>query len=126
MALKIRKLELNDMLELRKLHDQYYNQYEFPPFLDCLNAFIIEDESNEIVMAGSVEKVAEIMLVTNKAKSEFKIGKALVEAQRCSMFTAGVHGIRDMYAFTDNDAYAKHLIQHGFTDVDRALRLRVR
>lgn len=126
MALKIRGLELKDMLEIRKLHDQYYNQYEFPPFLDCLNAFVIEDESNEIVMAGAIEKVAEIMLVTNKAKSEIKIGKALVEAQRCSMFTAGVHHIRDMYAFTDNDAYAQHLIRHGFTLADRALKLRVR
>lgn len=125
MALKIRGLELKDVGELRKLHDQYYGQYEFPPFLDCLNAFIIEDET-DIVMAGSVEKVAEIMLVTNKAKSEIKIGKALVEAQRCSMFTAGRFGIRDMYAFTDNDAYAQHLIQHGFIQADRALKLRVR
>jgi hypothetical protein len=126
MALKIRGLELKDVSELRKLHDQYYAHYEFPPFLDCLNAFIIEDETSEIVMAGSVEKTAEIMLVTNKAKSEFQIGKALVEAQRCAMFTCGIHHIRDAYAFTDNPHYARHLIKHGFIETDKALKLRVR
>jgi|SRR5215510_6512614 len=126
MALKIRGVELKDIGELRKLHEEYYSQFEFPPFLDCLNAFIIEDDTNEIVMAGSVEKVAEIMLVTNKAKSEIKIGKALVEAQRCAMFTCGRFGIRDAYAFVDNPIYEKHLIKHGFVEADKALKLRVR
>ncbi len=126
MALKIRPFDSRDVIPVLELHKKYYMQYEFPPFEGCLNAFVIEDEADEIVMAGAVEKVAEIMLVTNKAKSEIKIGKALVEAQRCSMFTAGAYRIRDLYAFTDNDAYAKHLIKHGFTEADRALKLRVR
>lgn len=125
MALKIRALTLNDLAEVKKLHDKYYSQFEFPPFGNCLNAFVIEDENNEIVMAGAIEKVAEAMLVTNKAKSEIKIGKALVEAQRCSMFTCKVNGIRDLYAFIDADIYGKHLIQHGFVDSDRALKLRI-
>lgn len=125
MPLKIRALDVKDVVKILDLHKKYYAQFEFPPFLNCLNAFVIEDEDDEIVMAGSVEKVAEVMLVTNKAKSEIKIGKALVEAQRCSMFTAQNFGIRDIYAFTDNDAYARHLIQHGFVLADRALKLRI-
>lgn len=126
MALKIRALTHNDLTEVRKLHEQFYAQFEFPPFENCLNAFIIEDENDEIVMAGSVEAVAELMLVTNKAKSEIKIGKALVEAQKCSIFTCTSLGIRDAYAFVDNDVYARHLIQHGFVESDRALKLRIR
>jgi hypothetical protein len=121
----IRPLVRNDLDEIRKLHERYYSQFEFPPFHDCLNAFVIEDENKEIVMAGSVEAVAEAMLVTNKAKSEIKIGKALVEAQRCSVFTCKVNGIRDLYAFVDKEAYAKHLLQHGFVESDRALKLRI-
>lgn len=126
MALKIRALLPNDIQDIWELHEKYYNQFEFPPFPDCLNAFVIEDEFDEIVMAGAVEKVAETMLVTNKAKSEIKIGKALVEAQRCSVFTCAVNGIRDMVAFVDNNNYAQHLIQHGFVESkNRALRLRI-
>ena len=125
MALKIRSLTSDDLQEIRKLHEEYFNQFEFPPFPNCLNAFVIEDEKNEIVMAGVIEKVAEAMLVTNKAKSAIKIGKALVEAQRCSVFTCARFGIRDLYAFVDNDVYAKHLIQHGFVESNRALMLRI-
>ena len=123
--LKIRAVTANDIHEIRKLHEAHYSQFEFPPFHDCLNAFVIEDEKDEIVMAGSVEAVAEVMLVTNKAKSEVKIGKALVEAQRCSIFTCKVNGIRDIYAFVDKDSYADHLIQHGFAESNRALKLRI-
>ena len=121
----IRPLLPTDLNEIRKLHEKYYSQFEFPPFHDCLNAFVIEDENKEIVIAGSVEAVAEAMLVTNKAKSEIKIGKALVEAQRCSMFTCKVNGIRDLYAFVDDDGYKRHLIKHGFIESDRALKLRI-
>ena len=124
--LKIRPLTLNDIEELSRLHDKFYSEFDFPHFGNMLNAFIIEDENNEIVMAGGVEKVAEVVLVTNKEKSRIKIGKALVEAQRCSLFTCSVNNIRDMYAFVNNDEYAKHLIQHGFTDVGhRALSMRI-
>lgn len=127
LVLKIRSLRHDDVKEIQKLHDKYYSQFEFPKFFNkvIINAFVIEDETSEVVMAGAVERTAEIVLVTNKEKSRIKIGKALVEAQRCSAFTCAVNNIRDMYAFVDNDEYANHLKQHGFIDMDRALRFRI-
>lgn len=125
MALKIRPLNSNDLGEVQELHNRYYPNLELPDFRFCVNAFIIEDEQDEIVVAGVVEKTAEILLTTNKAKSQIKIGKALREAQQCSMFTCARAGIRDAYAFTDNESYAKHLLRHGFENCDRALRLRI-
>lgn len=125
MGLKIRALIPEDLRRIRLLHDRYYPQFEFPDVLHCINAFVIEDETTDIVLAGFIEQVAEAMLVTNTAKSEIKIGKALVEAQRCSMFTCSRFGIRDLYAFVDNDVYAKHLMQHGFEQAHRALKLRI-
>lgn len=126
MALKIRAITPSDIALVRELHERYYRQFEFPPFANALNGFIIEDDKTGFVMAGCVEKVAEAMLVTNKAQSEIKIGKALVEAQQCVAFTCKSFGIRDVYAFVDNDAYARHLVQHGFQDnKTRALKLRI-
>jgi len=124
-SLKIRALRVSDLAEIQRLHDKYYSEFEFPRFGQMLNAFVIEDKHDEIVMAGAVEKVGEAVLVTNKEKSRIKIGKALVEAQRCSMFTCQVNGIRDLYAFVKDDMYAEHLIQHGFTGCDRALSIRI-
>jgi hypothetical protein len=122
---KIRDLRSEDLYEISKLHNKYYSEFDFPRFANMINAFVIEDEKNDIVMAGAVELVGEAVLVTNKEKSRIKIGKALVEAQRCSVFTCKVSGIRDLYAFVKDDEYAKHLIQHGFSDCDRALNLRI-
>lgn len=113
--LKIRHLAKSDVPELKRIHERDYPELEF--FLDrpLLSAFVIEDEKDDIVLAGGVEGIAEALLLTNKEQSRIKIGKALVEAQRFSLFTCGRHNIQELYAFvTDNDEYVKHLIQHGF------------
>ncbi len=123
--MKIRALVPSDLFELQKLHERYYSEFDFPRFGNMLNAFVITDSKEEIIIAGGVELVGEAVLVTNKEKSRIKIGKALVEAQRCSMFTCRVKGIKDMYAFVKDDEYASHLKQHGFVDADRALLLRI-
>lgn len=115
----------NDLRRIRELHNKYYPQFEFPEVLSCCNAFVIEDENRDIVIAGFIEQVAEAMLVTNKAKSEIKIGKALMEAQRVAIFTCQNFGMRDLYAFVDSDVYAKHLLQHGFEEGHRALKMRI-
>jgi hypothetical protein len=125
MALRTRGLLPSDLKKIRELHDRYFPQFEFPEVLSCINAFVIDDENNDIVVAGFIEQVAEAMLITNKAKSEIKIGKALIEAQRVSIFTCQQFGMRDLYAFVDTDVYAKHLIQHGFDESHRALKLRI-
>lgn len=127
MALRIRKLHRLDVPDLRKIHERDYPELEF--FLDrpLLSAFVIEDERDEIVLAGGVEGIAEALLLTNKEQSRIKIGKALVEAQRHCLFTCGRHNIQELYAFvTDNDAYVKHLVKHGFEKrEDTVLRITI-
>lgn len=121
----IRAFTADDLDSVRKLHEKYYSEFEFPQFMNVLNAFVIEDNEG-IIMAGAIEKVAEAMLVTDKEKSRIKIGKALVEAQQCAIFTCKMNRIRDLYAFVNNNEYAEHLIQHGFIESDRALKLRIK
>jgi hypothetical protein len=122
---KARALTEKDIEEIRKLHEEYYSEFAFPDFLHLMNAFIIEDDDGSTIMAGGIELVAEAVLVTNKAKSRIKIGKALVEAQQVSLFTCKQWGVRELYAFVNNDEYASHLIKHGFSDHHRALSMKV-
>lgn len=124
--MKARAIELRDLGKLKELHDKHYSQFEFPAFFRYLNSFVIEDNDGDIIMAGGIENVAEISLVTNKDKSRVAIGRALLETREIALFTCNKMGIKDLYAFVDNDDYAKHLIQHGFTDCPRALSLRVK
>jgi hypothetical protein len=126
MALKIRLLRKEDVPRLKEIHDRDYPDLEF--FLDrpLLSAFVIEDEEDRIILAGGVEGIAESLLLTDKTQSRIKIGKALVEAQRFSLFTCGRHNVQELYAFVTDDDYAKHLIQHGFQKrEDTVLRMRL-
>ena len=110
-----RALTPNDIKKVLDLHKRHYNEFEFPEFDRMLNAFIIEDDNQEVIMAGGIEQVAESVLVTNKDMSRIKIGRALVEAQQIVAFTCKQFGIREVYAFVNNEEYAAHLIQHGFS-----------
>lgn len=123
---KIRLLRKDDIPRLKFIHDRDYPELEF--FLDrpLLSSFVIEDDDNEIIMGGGVEGIAEALILTDKTKSRIKIGKALVEAQRFSLYTCGRHNIQELYAFVTDNEYAKHLIQHGFEKrEDEVLRMRL-
>jgi hypothetical protein len=120
-----RAIRLEDLPIIEKLHERYHSRFEFPGFGNMLNAFVIEDDNQDIILACAIEKVAEGMLVTDLSKNRIVLGKALVEALRCAEFTCIRHGIRDLYAFVDLDSYAKHLKQHGFIETDRPLKLRI-
>lgn len=114
MALKIRALKPSDLDYIRMIHERDYPDLDFSLQRPLLSAFVIDDENDEMIMAGGVEAIAEALLVTDKTKSRIKIGKALVEAQRFAMYTCGIHNIRELHAFTTDKQYASHLIQHGF------------
>lgn len=119
-----RAIKYNDLKKIKELNDKYYSDFEFPDFFRLLNGFVIEDDTG-IIMAGGVEMVGEAVLVSNKERNAITLGRALVEAQAIDVFTCHKFGIRDLYAFVNNDDYAKHLIKHGFTDCPRALSMRI-
>ncbi len=110
----IRLLRKEDIPRLKEIHDRDYPELEFFLNRPLLSVFVIEDDNEDIIMAGGVEGIGESLLLTDKTKSRIKIGKALVEAQRFSLFTCGRHNIQELYAFVTDGDYEKHLIQHGF------------
>lgn len=114
MALKTRTITLNDLEEIRGINEINFPDLELPDFKKMLGGFIIEDENNEIVMAGGIKLISECLLVTNKDMSRIKIGKALIIAQGACIHASKAFGIKDIYAFTHNEDYTKHLIKHGF------------
>lgn len=124
--LKVRASTPDDLNEIRRLHELYYSEFDLPDFNKFLCGFIIEDESNEIVMAGGVETIGEALLVTNKDKSRIKVGKALVMAQSISYYICQKFGVRELHAFVTDKDYARHLIKHGFEPrEEQVLRMRI-
>ena len=123
--MKARAFTSVDYFVAKEMHDKHYSELAFPNFEAMLNSFIIEDDKG-IIMVGGVEQVAEAVLVTNKDRSRVTIGRALVEAQKVALFTCNAFNIHDLYAFVNNDEYAKHLIKHGFREHDlKTLNMKV-
>lgn len=123
-----RALMPDDMSHVRRLHDKYFgNDFANPDFMEkFLNAFAITDDDGKIIIAGGVKPLAETIIVTDKeSHSMTTIGRALVEAQRISMFTCREYGIDWLHAFVKDEAYMKHLIQHGFRKRCQALSIKV-
>lgn len=125
-VLRIRSFEPRDIDEVRRIHDRYYSEWEFPDFLNkCVCSFIIEDDDEEIVIAGGIRAIAETVLVTNQNQSRIKIGRSLKEAQHFSLYICEKHGLDELHAFVNNDDYSRHLLRHGFTPRSRALSMKV-
>jgi hypothetical protein len=121
-----RAMKRGDIEEIRELHERFYSDLEFPDFLNgFLCGFVIEDESNEIVMAGGLQPIAEIVLVTNQDKSRIKIGRALIEAKNISLYVGKKFNLKELVAFVKNEEYARHLVRHDFFPRSPALGIKV-
>jgi len=121
----IRAFKQEDMVDAKLLHQKFFPELGMPDFNKMIIGFVIEDEEGPI-MYGGLELVAEAVLVTNKERNRTVIGKALVEAQKCMLYTAREFNIKELYAFVkDNENFISHLRQHGFSDCFPALSMRV-
>jgi hypothetical protein len=125
-VLKTRPVTDKDIPRIKEIHEKYFPDLEFPNFHKLLLGFVIENPQGEIVMAGAVDLVADVHLITDASQSMISVGRALKQAQLVSMFACRKYQIDEMLAFVDNDNYARHLIKHGFEPRDRmALSMRV-
>jgi hypothetical protein len=124
--MNVRGMKREDVDKARKLHHKHYPDLEFPDFFNNFyGAFIIED-NDEMLIAGGVQMIGEAVLVTDKDKDSTKIGRALIEAQKAVLYLGNRFGLEEIVAFIkDNDAYARHLVRHGFFPRSPALAIKV-
>ena len=124
--MKVRGMKREDVEKVKELHCKHYPDLDFPDFFNGFyGAFIIE-EDDEMIMGGGVQMIGEAVLVTDKDKNEMKIGRALIEAQKAVLYLGNRFGLEEIVAFIkDNDAYARHLVRHGFYPRSSALAIKV-
>lgn len=125
--INIKLMSPNDQAELDILHEKYYKD-EFEPTTfngDFLSSFVIRDKDGKIIMGGGVRPIAETILVTDKSANPHLLGDALLEALKFSQHTCRLYRIEFLHAFVKDEAYAKHLIKHGFNPRCQALYMSV-
>src|SRR5574338_1452047 len=126
--MNIRPLSNLDIRQLQQIHEKYYAQ-EFD-FDDFMRGFVasacIESDSGEIISAGGIRPLTEIVLVTNKDFSVRERRAALYNMLAACMFSANKLSIDSLHAFVQDDAWIKHLKRVGFKDtIGKSLYLKL-
>lgn len=123
----VRALIPTDMIKVRELSEKHFPHLEAPNFIDGFYcAYVVSDKDDNIIIAGGLRPTAEIIQVTDKDMSEFKIGRALIESQKAAIYVGNKMGLDELVVFVqNNDVYARHLVRHGFYPRNSALAIKV-
>jgi hypothetical protein len=124
--MNVRGMKQEDIPKLREIHEKHFSDLEFPDFMNGFYCgFIVEDE-NGIIVGGGLRPSAEVLIVTDKERDIITIGRALAETQKASLYVGNRFGLNELVAFVENnDAYARHLVRHGFYPRPNALAIKV-
>lgn len=111
-----RTIAKEDQERLRKIHSLFFeNEFDFPDFLNGYNcSFLIEDSNNDIIVAGGVRPIGEIVLITDKSKSNIKIGRALNEFLNTSKYIGHKFQYDSLHAFIQDEDWLNQLFKYGF------------
>ena len=114
-----------DKAEIDRIYQNWYSNNEYPPFWDKSDSsrfhcsFTVKKENQEIVVAGGVKLIAEVVFITNKdlpVKTRFD---GLLQALGSSIVIAQGMKYGQLHAFVNNDEqYVKHMKKFGFKNLE--------
>jgi N-acetylglutamate synthase-like GNAT family acetyltransferase len=109
----IRACTYEDMKEIKRLHETYFAEEEFPEFMSYITSVVVEDEQG-IILAGGVREIAECIAVTDQSRSVLDRSRALYQLLDAAKFVCRESGHDQMYAWSRNPRYSKRLVRTGF------------
>jgi hypothetical protein len=113
----IRNPEAQDLKVIQEIHDKFYKQ-EFPlsdlvSGGNWLGRYIICNNDNELVVAGGVRSIAEVVAITDKTKSIKDRRKALLELLLVCEFISK-EKYNQLHASIQDSVWEEHLLKYGF------------
>lgn len=108
-----------DLPQIRRIHEKFYEkEFSFDEFsTKFLSSFVVHDDENNIITAGGVRTVAEVVLVTDKDRSTRTRREALIHAYDASKYIAKESGHNSVHAFVQDENWVKQLLRYGFREV---------
>jgi len=113
----LREFRPSDISELKEIHSKHFShEFTFPDFLSgYLCAFTaLDDEKGEIVVAGGVRTIAELVIVTDKSKTGKIRRDALYKMLEASAFVASKTKYDQLHAFVQDERWESILKRVGF------------
>lgn len=87
----------------------FRQEFEFPDFLKGYHcAFAVED-NNEIIVAGGIRPIAEVVAITNRNASPKQKVMALRKLLEAGKFGCKVNGYDQLHCFVQDDNWARQL-----------------
>lgn len=115
----IRAMSEKDFEEINEIHEKFYaREFTLPDLTKFLGAFVVTNDSNEIITAGGIRPIIESVIVTNKDISIEERRLALYQMLHAQMFTCARIGFTELHASIVNDKkWKQHLIKSGFRPI---------
>lgn len=113
----IREMRTSDVDRIREIYNKHFRtEFDFPDFMKgFLCAYVVEDVVNrEIICAGGVRNIAEVVVITNKDLSTRRRRNALFNVLDASTFVAGKFGHDAIHAFCMDEKWSEQLRTVGF------------
>lgn len=126
--MKLLALRNEDDEQLREIWKVFYkDEFAFPDFYKhFLCAFKIVDKDDQIITAGGIRVLSEIVLMTDRGANQSARVKALFKALEFSKNTARAHRFDHIHATCiPNTSWERQLQKHNFEPIkDRMLILK--
>jgi len=113
----MRALVETDIPILKDIHARFYSeQFDFPDFLHhFLHPFVICSDNGNIITAGGIVPIAEVIILTDKSYSVRARQTALKDMLGITRFLAAKIGYTRLHAFVQDPIWKTHLLDTGFT-----------
>lgn len=114
--MNIRALIESDIDKLRLIHEKYYaHEFNFPSFTDkFICGFTVTDDTDNIITAGGIRTIIEMVLITDKDKPVRVRREAVYNALNATKYLADQSGYNQIHIFVQGEDWERHLKKVGF------------
>jgi hypothetical protein len=124
----IRALFKRDLDSVRKIHEQFYgSEFGISDLQGLTCGFTAVDDNDQVICAGGIRSIMEIVIVTDKNVPILQRQQALFDMLKTARNSTKEAGYRQLHAFVQDEKWERHLIkQAGFRHtVGKALVIEV-
>lgn len=114
----IRAVLESDLEKIKEIHRKYYaDEFNIPDFnKHFINSFVITDSENNIISAGGIRPILEVVAVTDKDKTVRERVSALNDLLTISAFIAEHDGFDELHCFVQDENWLRQLKKKGFVE----------
>ncbi len=112
----IRAIEADDIPKLQAIHARFFEkEFSFQDFCSAwISNFVIVDDNNEIISAGAIRPLMEIVAITDYSKPTRARVSALYDMLQIAQYVLRRTHATQLHCFVQDEKWLNQLIRCGF------------